>query len=243
MDKHWLGPPADVRAYLESLAPPEPDILARLRQETARFPHAIMQIPPEQGALLAFLVKLTGAERILELGTYTGYSALAMALVLPEEGVLVTCDINEDWTAIGQHYWAEAGVAGKIDLRLGEAIETLDALGGEGVSFDLAFIDADKANYDAYYEAVLNLLRPGGLMAVDNLLLFGAVVDSKRIDRKILGGISEAELETVRRFNRKLAEDPRVDLHVLPLADGIALAQKKEDSTARRGGESAQLPG
>lgn len=206
--------------YLLAVSLREPPLLARLREETATLPHAIMQISPEQGQFMALLAELVGARRVVEVGTFTGYSALVVALALPADGRLITCDVNEETTAIARRYWAEAGVADKIDLRLGPAVETLDALladGGAG-SFDLAFVDADKKNYDAYYERGLALLRQGGLMLVDNVLWGGAVAEPEHEDE---------DTEAIRALNAKIHQDGRVSLSLLPVSDGITLARKR----------------
>jgi predicted O-methyltransferase YrrM len=178
-----------------------------------------MQIAPEQGQFMALLVRLTGARRILEIGTFTGYSALAMALALPAEGRIVACDVSEAWTAVAKRYWQRAGVAGRIELRLAPALQTLDALIGEGGggSFDFAFIDADKSRYLDYYERSLTLLRPGGLIAVDNTLWGGSVADPAKID---------ADTAAIRAFNAALHADPRIELSLVPIGDGLTLARK-----------------
>jgi predicted O-methyltransferase YrrM len=198
----------------------EPPVLRRLRQETARLPLAAMQIAPDQGQLMALLARLVGARRCLEIGTFTGYSALAVTLALPEDGHLIACDVNPETTAIARRYWEEAGVAERIELRLAPALETLDALlaGGEAGRFDFIFIDADKENYDAYYERALSLLRAGGLILLDNVLWGGWVADRRRTD---------PETASLRALNAKLQRDERIDLSLLPLADGITLARKR----------------
>ena len=206
--------------YLLGVSLREPPLLASLREETAGLPGAVMQISPEQGQFMAFLAELTGARRVLEVGTFTGYSALVVALALPAEGRIVTCDVDEKMTAIARRYWAEAGVADKIDLRLGPAVETLDGLladGQEG-SFDFAFIDADKGNYGSYYERALALLHQGGLILIDNVLWSGAVADPERQD---------ADTSAIRALNAKLHGDERVSLSLLPVSDGITLARKR----------------
>ena len=192
----------------------------RLREATAGLPGAEMQISPDQGQFMAFLVRLMGARRAIEIGTYTGYSALAVALALPADGRLVCCDVDAETTAIGRRYWAEAGVAGKIDLRLAPALETLDALlaAAEAGSFDLAFVDADKPNYGSYYERCLRLLRQGGLMLVDNVLWGGDVADGRRRD---------ASTSAIRALNAKIQADRRVDMCLLALGDGVTMARKK----------------
>ncbi len=206
----------------------EPEVLKRLREETASDPHAIMQIPPEQGQFMSFLVKALGVRNALEVGTYTGYSALTVALALPDEGRVIACDISEKWADIGTKYWQEAGVAHKIDFRFGKAARTLDKLlqSGAAGSFDFIFIDADKVNYDAYYERSLELLRPGGVIALDNVLLFGAVVDPGVLDADLKSRISDADITAMRKLNEKIRDDPRVDEVMLPFADGLTLVRK-----------------
>ena len=194
--------------------------MRRLREETASMEQANMQIGPEQGQFMALLVEFIGARSVLEVGTFTGYSALAMAAALPENGALVACDVSEEWTAIGRRYWEEAGVAHKIELRLAPALETLDALLAEGRAgtFDFAFIDADKEGYDAYYERALELVRLGGLIALDNTLWEGKVVDPAATD---------VDTEAIRAINKKLAADERVTLSMVPIGDGLTLARKR----------------
>jgi len=194
--------------------------MRRLREETASMEQANMQIGPEQGQFMALLVELIGARSVLEVGTFTGYSALAMAVALPENGALVACDVSEEWTAIGRRYWEEAGVAHKIELRLAPALETLDALLAEGRAgtFDFAFIDADKEGYDAYYERALELVRLGGLIALDNTLWEGKVADPAATD---------VDTEAIRAINAKLALDERVTLSLIPVGDGLTLARKR----------------
>lgn len=191
-----------------------------LRVATAAMPMARMQVSPEQGALMQLLVRLTGARRCVEVGTFTGYSALVVAEALPADGRLVACDISAEWTAVGRPFWAEAGVAERIELRLGPALRTLDALLAEGGAggFDFAFIDADKANYDGYYERCLQLLRPGGLVGIDNTLWGGAVIDPKQDD---------ADTVAIRALNDKLRADARVDVALVPVGDGLTLARKR----------------
>jgi predicted O-methyltransferase YrrM len=212
--------PRPLRSYLGSIAPDEPEIFRRLRGETASHPRAIMQIPPEQGQLMALLVRAIAAKKTLEIGVFTGYSSLAVALALPEDGRVTALDASEEYTAVARRYWREADVDYKVDLRIGPAVESLEQLLREGSdgSYDFAFIDADKVNYDVYYEQCLRLLRPGGLMAVDNVLQNGNVYDPS--DR------SET-VEAVRALNRKIKTDVRVQAVVLPLADGVTLALKK----------------
>lgn len=217
----------DLRDYVLSTLR-EPEVLKRLRQETAGEPHAIMQIPPEQGQFMSFLVKAMGVRKALEIGTYTGYSALTIALALPDDGQIVACDINESWVDVGRKYWKEAGVDHKIDFRFGKAVRTLDSLikSGAAGSFDFVFIDADKINYDQYYERSLVLLRVGGVIAIDNVLLYGSVLDSNLLDADLRSRISDADIDAMRKLNEKIRTDPRVDETMLPLADGLTLVRK-----------------
>ena len=227
MEKAEIQFSKELRDYVLSTLR-EPDVLKRLREETSSDPHAIMQIPPEQGQFMSFLVKALGVKKALEVGTYTGYSALTVALALPDEGRLVTCDISENWASIGRKYWKEAGVEHKIDFRFGKAVRTLDALikSGESGSFDFAFIDADKANCDSYYERSLSLLRPGGVIAIDNVLLFGSVIDPGVLDTDLRARITDADIEAMRELNEKILNDPRVEETMLPIADGLTLVRK-----------------
>ena len=206
--------------YLSSVSSREPGVLRRLREETAKMPQHNMQIGPEQGQFMALLIELTGARKCLEVGTFTGYSALAVALALPDDGRLIACDISEEFTARAKPFWEEAGVAGKIELRIGPALDTLDALieGGESGTFDFAFIDADKVNYLGYFQRALDLARPGGLICVDNVLWNGAVADPSRNDE---------DTEAIRAFNAALTNDPRISLSMLPMGDGLTLARKR----------------
>ncbi len=206
--------------YMLAASLREPPLLAELRAETAKLPMAAMQISPEQGQFMAFLVEAIGARRTVEVGTFTGYSALCVALALPPGGKVIACDISEEYTAVGRRYWSRAGVADKIDLRLGPALDTLGRLlaeGGAG-SIDFAFIDADKREYDGYYEAVLRLLRPGGVVAVDNVLWGGAVADAAQQDD---------DTRAIRALNEKLKADSRVSLSLLTIGDGLTLARKR----------------
>jgi len=206
--------------YLLSVSLREPQLLLDLREETAAMPSARMQISPEQGQFMALLVKLSGARRCLEVGVFTGYSSLSVAMALPADGCIVACDVSEKWTAIARTYWQAAGVAHKIDLRIAPALDTLDALiaGGQAGRFDLAFIDADKTNYLAYYERTLVLLRRGGLLLVDNTLWSGAVADPEN---------SEPDTVALRHFNETLHADERVELSLVPIGDGLTLALKR----------------
>ncbi len=212
--------PEELYAYLLDVSLREPSTLRRLREETASLEKAHMQIGPDQGQFMGLLVELMEARNALEVGTFTGYSALAVALALPEDGRLVACDVSEEWTAIGRRYWEEAGVAHKIDLRLAPALETLDGLLAEGLAgtFDFAFIDADKEGYDAYYERALKLIRTGGLITFDNTLWEGKVVDP---------AVTDVDTEAIRALNTKLVGDERVTLSLVPVGDGLTLARKR----------------
>jgi predicted O-methyltransferase YrrM len=205
--------------YMVRVSLREPELLQRLRAETAFDEMARMQIAPEQGQFMTLLIHLLGAEKTIEIGVFTGYSALCTALALPDHGRLIACDISKEWTRIARRYWEEAGVSHKIDLRLAPAAETLAGLlaADEAGSFDFAFIDADKTGYDHYYEACLKLLRPGGLIAVDNVLWHGDVADRT---------FDDADTEAIRAFNRKIHGDPRVEISLVPIADGLTLARK-----------------
>lgn len=220
MTTQTIGLGDDLSDYMREVSVRERPVLARLRRDTARLENAHLQIAPEQGQFLSLLVELIGARRVLEIGTFTGYSALAMALALPEGGRLVTCDLAEDYTLTARRYWAEAGVTNRIDLRLAPAIQTLDGLIAEGQRgrFDLAFIDADKENYSAYYERCLTLLRPGGLIVADNVLWGGAVIDPDAND---------VDTQAIRNFNARLADDERVSVSLVPIGDGLFLARKR----------------
>lgn len=206
--------------YLLSVSLREPDVLRRLREETARHPQAEMQIAPEQGQFMGLLARLVEARKCLEVGVFTGYSALAVALALPFDGRLVACDVSEEYTAIARRYWREAGVDQLIRLHLGPALGTLDALlgDGEGGTFDFAFIDADKPNYAGYFERTLALLRPGGLVAIDNVLWSGKVADP---------AVRDPDVDAIRALNEALLSDERIDLSLLPIGDGLTLARKR----------------
>jgi predicted O-methyltransferase YrrM len=220
MANRTIGISEDLAAYVVEMGTREPDVLGRLREETARIPQHGMQIAPEEGAFLAMLVELTGARRCIEIGTFTGYSSLAVALALPDDGSLVCCDVSEEWTAIARGSWSEAGVADRIDLRIAPASDTLDSLiadGGES-AYDFAFVDADKTGYDGYYEQLLRLVRPGGLIVFDNMLWSGRVLDEDPDDE---------DTRAIQALNRKLATDERISLCLLPLADGVTLARKR----------------
>ena len=201
-------------AYVHRLGVREHPVLAALREKTAPMPEHSMQIGPGQGALMALLVRLTGAQRIVEIGTFTGYSSTAMALALPPDGRIVCCDVSREWTAIARQAWADAGVEEKIELRLAPAVETLETLDDD--SFDLAFIDADKPGYDAYYEGCLRVVRPGGLILIDNVLWSGEVADPS---------VDNETVRIMRELNEKVAADERVDHVLLPIADGLTMAR------------------
>jgi predicted O-methyltransferase YrrM len=206
--------------YLLAVSLREPPVFARAREETARLPRAMMQSAPEQGQFMALLVELIGARLCLELGTFTGYSALWVASALPPDGRLICLDIDPEVTALAERYWQEAGYGERIQLRLGPALATLAELEREyrPGSFDFAFIDADKRNQDAYYEAVLRLVRRGGLILVDNVLWMGRVADPAR---------SDPDTRAIDALNRKLRDDPRVTLSLLPIGDGLTLLRKR----------------
>ncbi|WPZ33065.1 class I SAM-dependent methyltransferase [Thalassobaculum sp. OXR-137] len=207
-------------AYLANVGGREPEVGARLRAVTAEMSEAGMQISADQGNVMAFLVELLGVRRAVEVGTFTGYSALRMALALPEGGSLVCCDVSDEFTRIGRPFWEEAGVADRIDLRLAPATETLQAMidGGEAGTVDLMFIDADKPNYDAYYELGLVLVRTGGLILVDNVLWSGAVVDETD---------QSDSTRVIRDLNAKILEDERVSMAMLGIGDGLTMVRKR----------------
>ena len=211
---------ASLHDYIRSYSLREPDLLQQLRQETAQHPMGQMQISPEQGQLMALLVKLMGVKRAIEIGVFTGYSSLTIALALPDDGSLIACDVSEAYTAIAQRYWKQAQVLHKIDLRIAPALDTLDALLAEGQAgqFDFVFIDADKSNYLNYYERSLQLVRVGGLIAIDNVLWSGRVADAS---------VSDNRIEHIRHLNATLHQDNRIDLSLVPIADGLTLAVKR----------------
>lgn len=206
--------------YMNEVSLREPPLLLALREETAHLTQRSMQISPEQGQFMALVARLIGARRCLEIGVFTGYSSLATALALPDDGRIVACDVSEEWTSIARRYWQDAGVAHKIELHLAPATETLDGLlaQGQAGTFDFAFIDADKASYLAYYERALALLRVGGLMLVDNTLWNGRVADPE---------VADEDTVALRHFNEVLHRDERIDLSLLPLGDGLTLARKR----------------
>ena len=219
MSRHSIALDDTLHVYLQSHSLREHPAQVGLREATRGHPGAGMQIAPEQGQFMALLVRLIGARRAIEIGTFTGYSALSVALALPEDGRLLACDISDDYTRIGRPFWQQAGVAHKIELVLAPALQTLDArlAAGEAASHDFAFIDADKTGYDAYYERCLQLLRPGGLVAIDNTLWSGAVARPA----------SDADTLALQALNAKLHHDERIDLSLLPIGDGLTLARKR----------------
>ena len=210
--------PEQLYQYFTSVSVREPAILRRLREETDLHPMSVMQVPPEHGQFIALILQLMGARRTLEVGVFTGYSSVATALALPEDGRIVACDVSEEYTSVARRYWKEAGVDHKIDLRIRPAIETLRELIAQGDSFDFAFIDADKANYDAYYECAQQLVRTGGLIAVDNVLWHGRVVDPQ---------MNDADTLAIRAINNKIHGDSRVAMSMLPISDGLTLCLKR----------------
>lgn len=220
MSNRSIGLSDTLHQYLLDVSLREPDVMRRLRDETAQHPESDMQIAPEQGQFMQILVRMLQARKTLEVGTFTGYSALAVALALPDDGQLVACDVSEDYTRIGRPYWEEAGVEHKIDLRIAPAVETLDALldDGHAGTFDFAFIDADKTQYGAYYDRSLDLVRSGGLILLDNVLRHGRVVDPDPDD---------ASTHAIVQLNARIYGDERVHLSMIPVADGLTLALKK----------------
>ena len=206
----------ELNEYIVRLGTREPEILKRLREETASLPQFNMQIGPDQGAFMATLVRLLDAYRCLEIGTFTGYSSTAVAMALPPHGRMVCCDVSQEWTDIARRYWEEAGLADRIELRLAPAAESLDALIAEGATFDFAFIDADKGGYDTYYEGCLRLVRSGGLITIDNVLWSGRVADAS---------VNDEDTTAIRALNEKIAADERVDAVILPIGDGLTLAR------------------
>lgn len=217
--RSWALTPA-VHRYLLDSSLREPDVLRRLRETTAKMPEARMQISPEQGQLMALLVEMLGARQTIEIGTFTGYSALVVARALPDDGRVVACDVQSDFVDVGRPFWEEAGVASKIDVRIGDAVQTLRSLreeGGDG-QFDFAFIDADKGNYSTYYEQCLALVRKGGLIAVDNVLWGGSVADPSD---------TKPTTEAIRALNRRMHADEQVSVSMIPIGDGLYLARKR----------------
>lgn len=216
MSPRTIGMTDALYDYIVTVSLREPEILSRLRAETEAGPGGMMQISPEQGQFMQLLAELTGARSYLEVGTFTGYSALAMALAMPENAQLVCCDVSEDYTSLARRFWEDAGVAARVDLRIAPALETLEALQGEGRQFDLMFIDADKENYGGYYEAGLKLVRPGGIIMIDNVLWGGSVANPDKTD---------ADTQAIRALNSALHSDERVSLSLVPIGDGLTLAR------------------
>jgi len=221
MSNASIGLDESLHAYLLSVGVREPAVLSRLRTQTAALPQHGMQIAPEQGALLALLVRLTGARRCLEVGTFTGYSSTAVALALPADGHLVCCDVSAEWTDLARETWEAAGIADRVELRLGPALETLDAMLADGAagSFDFAFIDADKPSYDGYVQRALRLVRPGGVIAIDNVLWSGRVADP---------AVDDGSTLAIRALNARLANDERVDIAMVPIGDGLTLLRVRD---------------
>jgi len=220
MTKESIGLNNELYQYLLSVSLRENEVLTKLREETSQHSASIMQISPDQGQFMALLIKLLGAKKTLDIGVFTGYSSLAVALALPETGKVIACDRDPRCTEIARRYWELAGVAHKIDLKLAPALDTLNRLiaDGESGTFDFAFIDADKRNYTNYYERALSLLCPGGMVAIDNVLWFGSVADPHDTDKRTVA---------IREFNQKLHQDERVSISMLAIADGLTLALKK----------------
>jgi predicted O-methyltransferase YrrM len=212
---------ADINEYIAAMSPAEDPDREGLRLATADLPGATMQISPSQGRLMALLTRLLGARRAIEVGVYTGYSALCVAQALPDDGLLVACEISDEHADLAGHFWEAAGVGHKIDLRIAPALDTLDSLleSGEEGTFDLVFIDGDKENYAGYYERLLRLLRPGGLMMIDNVLWGGRVTDP---------ALQDSETAAIRSLNEGLRDDDRVEISLLPISDGLMLARKRE---------------
>jgi predicted O-methyltransferase YrrM len=219
MSNKTLGLDDRLSAYLRSVGVREPEVLQQLRSHNAEYPQGHMQICPEQGQFMAMLVKLISAKYILEVGVFTGYSSLAMALALPDDGRMVACDVSAEVTDIAQKYWQQAGVAHKIHLRIAPAVDTLQGLlaAGAGGTFDLAFIDADKASYPEYYELCLELVRSGGVILIDNVLWYGRVADPAVTDKRT---------SILRDLNTKIHQDQRVELVILPIGDGMTVVRK-----------------
>jgi caffeoyl-CoA O-methyltransferase len=210
----------ELAEYIRAFSLREPELLGRLRQETAALPRGSMQITPEQGQFFSLLIQMLNAKDTLEIGVFTGYSSIAVALALPSDGKLIACDISDEYTQVARRYWKEAGVTNKIELHLGPALKTLDGLIADGAagSFDFVFIDADKQGYDAYYERSLVLLRSGGVLAIDNVLWHGQVADPQATD---------PDTNAIRDLNAKVASDDRVIASMLPIGDGLTLALKR----------------
>lgn len=221
MSRRTISLTDDLYDYLLEVSLREPDVLRRLREETAQLENAHMQISPEQGQLMRLIVEIMDAKKVLELGTYTGYSTLCLAAGVPVDGRVLTCDIDDEWPSFGRRYWSEAGVSHKIETRHGQANDLLTELLHEGLAgtFDFVFIDADKTGLDVYYERSLELVRIGGLIAVDNTLWSGRVIDKEVYDNAT---------QAVRGFNAKVCDDPRVDISLVPIGDGMTLIRKRD---------------
>jgi predicted O-methyltransferase YrrM len=221
MSNQSIGLSDPLYQYLLANSVREPEILSKLRAETAQHPLVNMQISPEQGQLMGLLVQLIGAKKCLEVGVFTGYSSLAVALNLPDDGLIVACDVSNEFTSIARRYWQEAGVSNKIDLHIAPALETLDRLisNGESGTFDFAFIDADKNNYGAYYDRCFQLVRQGGLILVDNVLWYGRVADPE-MD-------SDKRTQAIKLINQQIYHDDRVQISLIPIGDGLTIARKK----------------
>jgi predicted O-methyltransferase YrrM len=211
----------NLHQYLLDNSLREPEILTKLRQQTAEHPLLDMQISPEQGQLMGLLVKLIGAKKCLEVGVFTGYSSLVVALNLPDDGIILACDVSVEFTSIAKQYWQAAGVSHKIDLQIAPALETLDRLinNGEAGTFDFAFIDADKNNYAAYYDRCFQLVRSGGLILVDNVLWYGRVADPA-MDK-------DKRTQAIKQINQQIYDDNRVQISLIPIGDGLTIARKK----------------
>jgi predicted O-methyltransferase YrrM len=220
MSSHTLQLTPELYEYLHSVSLREPEILQQLREETARQPRAAMQISPEQGQFMSLVIQILGAKKILEIGVFTGYSSTIMAMALPEDGQLDACDVDADFTSIARRYWKAAGIENKISLYLAPALDTLKQLKSNGNTgtYDLAFIDADKVNYLEYYQHCMDLIRPGGLVLVDNVLWDGCVADPSQTDE---------DTEGIRNLNRHLHQDQNVDISLLPIGDGLSIARKR----------------
>lgn len=220
MSPKTIGLDQDLHDYLMSISLRESAPFRELREETSKLEYSNMQTAPEQGQLMRMLVQLMGARRAIEVGTFTGYSAMCVASGLPDDGELIACDVKDEWVNIGRAYWKQAGLADKIDVRIAPALETLDELieAGQRGTFDFAYIDADKEHYIDYYERCLELLRIGGLVGVDNTLWGGSVIDESN---------QEESTVAIREFNQHLADDDRVDLTIVPVGDGLTLARKR----------------
>jgi predicted O-methyltransferase YrrM len=221
MSNQSIGLSDPLYQYLLANSVREPEILNQLRSETAQHPLVNMQVSPEQGQLMGLLVRLIGAKKCLEVGVFTGYSSLVVALNLPDDGRLIACDVSEEFTSIARKYWQQAGVNDKIDLHIAPALETLDLLlaDGEAGTFDFAFIDADKNNYAAYYDRCFQLVRQGGLILVDNVLWYGRVADPAMNEDK--------RTQAIKALNQQIYHDDRVQISLVPIGDGLTIARKK----------------